>query len=332
MKSFWRSSTSGLRSATKSALLKTGHYRRRLLGQDFVGVAVLSYHGIIESQNGEVSVSVPSLHPRADEFDAHCRFIREACNPISLDQWHQAVSGGPPLPPRPVLLTFDDGYRSLLTVAHPILSKYEIPAVAFVATDAVERAELLWFDAVYRTQGEQAVEAMKHLPHEEWLIRARASAMPARSDDPNALLSVDEVRRLSDDGLIEIGAHSMSHPILHRADHAVQVEEIRGSREKLESWTGKAVRAFAYPNGDFTTETMELVSQAGYCCAFTTVESFAPRESLSFAMPRFMVLNEVGSAELAHRLAYSWPREVSVRELAMGSLVKAWTVATPSLL
>jgi peptidoglycan/xylan/chitin deacetylase (PgdA/CDA1 family) len=331
VKSLWRSSTSGVRSATKSALLSTGHYKRRLLGQDFLGVAVLSYHGIIESENCDVPVSVPSLHPPAAEFDAHCRFIREACNPISLSQWHEAVTGGTPLPPRPVLLTFDDGYRSLLTVALPILSKYKIPAVAFVATDAVERAELLWFDAVYRTQGEMAVEAMKHLPYDEWLIRARASATPARPDDPNAPLSVAEVRLLSDDGLVEIGAHSMSHPILHRADHAVQLEEICGSREKLESWTCRTVRAFAYPNGDFTSETIELVSQAGYCCAFTTVERFAPRDSLSFTIPRFMVLNEVGAAELAHRLAYSWPREISLRDPAVVSQLKAWSVAGPSL-
>ena len=145
-------------------------------------------------------------------------------------------------------------------------------------------------------------------------------------------MSVGEVRLLSDDGLVEIGAHSMSHPILHRADHAVQVEEIRGSREKLESWTCKPVRAFAYPNGDFTSETIELVSQAGYCCAFTTVEGFAPRDSLSFTTPRFMVLSEVGAAELAHRLAYSWPREISLRHPPLLSRVKARSVASPSSL
>jgi peptidoglycan/xylan/chitin deacetylase (PgdA/CDA1 family) len=298
--------TSVLRSSAKTALFNLGHYRRQIQRQEFPGVAVLSYHGILDSAGDQESVSLPWLHLAAREFEAHCSFIREACNPISLSQWRDAASGGPPLPPRPVLLTFDDGYRTVLTVARGILSKYEIPAVAFVATDAVERGELLWFDAVDRTHGEKTVDAMKHLPFPEWLVRAQASTTTARCDDPNAPLSVDEVRLLAETGLFEIGAHTMSHAMLTNADQQVQTAEIRGSKEKLESWTGRQVEAFAYPNGDFTDETVKLVRDAGYSCAFTAKEGFSPRTRMSFAMPRFFVMRGLGVAELAHRLTYSW--------------------------
>lgn len=269
-------------------------------------MAVLSYHGVRELNGDEKSVSLPWLHLAAREFEAHCSFIRETCNPISLSQWRDAVNGGPPLPHRPVLLTFDDGYRSVLTVAYRILSRHEIPAVAFVATEAVERSELLWFDAVDRTHGEKAVDAMKQLPFDEWLVRARASAATAGCNDPNATMSVDEVRLLSETGLFEIGAHTMSHPMLPQADQPVQIAEIRGSKEKLESWTGKQIQAFAYPNGDFTDETVQLVREAGFSCAFTAKEGFSPRGCMSFAMPRFFVMRGLGVAELAHRLSYSW--------------------------
>jgi peptidoglycan/xylan/chitin deacetylase (PgdA/CDA1 family) len=267
---------------------------------------VLSYHGVREANGDEESVSLPWLHFAAREFEAHCRFIREACNPISLSQWRDASNGGSPLPPRPVLLTFDDGYRSVLTVAHGILSKYEIPAVAFIVTEAVERSELLWFDAVDRTHGEKTVDAMKHLPFDEWLVRTRACAAIVKCDDPNAPLSVDEVRLLAETGLFEIGAHTMSHPMLTLADQPVQAAEIRGSKEKLESWIGTQVHAFAYPNGDFTDETVRLVREAGFSCAFTAREGFSPRSCMSFAMPRFFVMRGLGVAELAHRLTYSW--------------------------
>jgi peptidoglycan/xylan/chitin deacetylase (PgdA/CDA1 family) len=276
--------------------------------EGFQGVAVLSYHGVLDFAGDAESVSLPSLHVAAREFDAHCRFIRKACNPISLSEWRDAADGGHPLPRCPVLLTFDDGYRSVFTVANAILSRYDIPAVAFVTTDAVEKEELLWFDAVYRTAGVEAVEAMKVMPFDEWLIRARASATRADPADPNAPLSAEQVRVLADGGLVEIGAHTKSHPILTNADCAVQIAEIRGSKEKLESWTGKPVRAFAYPNGDFTSQTMKLVREADFACAFTMEEGFASRGAPSFAMPRFLVLSAVGVAELAHRLAYSWPR------------------------
>jgi peptidoglycan/xylan/chitin deacetylase (PgdA/CDA1 family) len=303
--------TTWLRSSTKSAFFRAGHYRRRLEREGFLGVAVLSYHGLLDFFGDTKQVSLPSLHLAAREFDAHCRFIRKACNPISFSEWRAAANGGPSLPPRPVLVTFDDGYRSVMTVAHGILSRYDIPALAFVTTDAVERNELLWFDAVYRAHGVETVEAMKLMPFDKWLSRARASATPADPADPNAPLSADQVRVLSDGGLVEIGAHTMSHPILTNADCAVQIAEIRGSKEKLESWTGKPVHAFAYPNGDFTRQTMKLVSEAGFACAFTMEEGFAPRNALSFATPRFLVLSSVGVAELAHRLAYSWPRTVA---------------------
>jgi peptidoglycan/xylan/chitin deacetylase (PgdA/CDA1 family) len=298
--------TSVLRSATKTALFNLGHYRRQIQRREFPGVAVLSYHGIRESNDDEESISLPWLHLPAREFEAHCSFIREACNPISLGQWRDSVNGGPPLPTRPVLLTFDDGYRSVLTVAHRILSKYEIPAVAFVATEAVERRELLWFDAVDRSHGEKTVDSMKHVPFDERLIRTRACATTVNGEDPNAPLSVEEVRLLVESGLFEIGAHTMSHLMLTQADPQVQATEIRGSKEKLESWIGRQVHAFAYPNGDYTDETVTLVREAGYSCAFTAKEGFSPRGCMSFAMPRFFVMRSLGVAELAHRLTYSW--------------------------
>jgi peptidoglycan/xylan/chitin deacetylase (PgdA/CDA1 family) len=111
---------------------------------------------------------------------------------------------------------------------------------------------------------------------------------------------------LAETGLFEIGAHTMSHLMLTKANCSVQTAEIRGSKEKVESWIGKSVHAFAYPNGDFTDETVKLVKEAGYSCAFTATEGFSPRTCLSFAMPRFFVMRHLGVAELAHRLTYSW--------------------------
>jgi peptidoglycan/xylan/chitin deacetylase (PgdA/CDA1 family) len=305
--------TSRLRSATKAGLFRLGHYHRRLSHVEFNGVVVLSYHGVSEAKEREDPISFPLLHFEAAEFEAHCRFIREACTPISLSQWFEAANGGDPLPPRSVLVTFDDGYRSVLTVAHEILSRYEIPAVAFVSTEPVEQTELLWFDAVYRAQGEDAVEAMKTLPFDEWRKRASAIATRAQTTDLNAPMNVGQVQKLAEGGLVEVGAHTMSHLILTQANVATQLGEIRGSKQKLESWTQKPVRAFAYPNGDFNTETMHLVRQAGFNCAFTATEGYAPADSLTFAIPRFMMLSAVGVEELGHRLSYSWRSRRLVR-------------------
>ena len=106
----------------KRGLLGLGHYRRALRRSRFPGVAVLGYHGLRADDWPEGSMAFENLHVRASTFDAHCRVIRDTCDPISLDDWRAAIAGTAPLPPRPVLITFDDGYRSVFTIGAPVLA------------------------------------------------------------------------------------------------------------------------------------------------------------------------------------------------------------------
>src|SRR4029077_20836745 len=91
------------------------------------------------------------------------RVVRECCDPITLDDWRQAAAGRTPLPPRPVLITFDDGYRSVARIGAPILAAHQLPAVVFVCSDPILRRRLLWFDAVAARDGETAVGGGKQL-------------------------------------------------------------------------------------------------------------------------------------------------------------------------
>lgn len=300
-----------LASLVKRSLLGAGHYPRRLRRDAFPGVAVLCYHGVRADDPAAGRMPFEALHVRAGELDAHCRFVRESCHPISLDQWRQALSGGPPLPARPVLFTFDDGYRTVLTLARPILERYVIPAVAFVCSEPVEHRQLLWYDALALAAGECEVERLKAAPFERWAARAAASRRPVDLDDPCAPLSVADLRALAQ-GRFEIGAHTAAHPILARAGHAQQRAQIVSNKAALEAWIGRPVRAFAYPNGrpgeDYTPETVRLVGETGFDFAFTTRPGFATPAEPGLEHSRFVMLAGISSAELAHRLAYSWRR------------------------
>src|ERR1043166_1814796 len=105
----------------KQGLRTVGHYRRALAQTTFPGVAVLCYHGVRADEHVPDVLALRHLHVPVSTFEAHCRVIRECCDPISLDDWRAAANGGRPLPKRPVLITFDDGYRSVLMEATPIL-------------------------------------------------------------------------------------------------------------------------------------------------------------------------------------------------------------------
>lgn len=298
-----------VRSRVKEALLASGHYARKLRRQSFPGVLVLCYHAVRDDDLPPGSQPFEGLHVRAGELDAHCRLLSATCHPIDLARWREALSGGPPLPARPVLMTFDDGYRSYQAAAE-VLGRYGLPSVVFACSGPVENQAPLWFDACARAHGEEEVERLKRVPYAAWREQTAPLERAIPRDAPEALLAPDELRAVADRPLCEVGGHTVRHPILARGDREEQQAEIADNRDRLQEWTGRPVTAFAYPNGrpgqDYTAGTVELVRQAGYDFAFTTRHGFALPGEPPLERSRFLMTAGIGAAELAHRLCYSW--------------------------
>ncbi|MEW6320200.1 MAG: polysaccharide deacetylase family protein [Acidobacteriota bacterium] len=282
----------------------------RLAARRLPGVAVLGYHGVRRDDTPRGRMAFEGLHVPRALFEAHCRVLSEVCHPISLETWRRAAAGEGDLPARPVLVTFDDGYRSVVTEALPVLERFRVPAVVHVCTAPVETRRRFWYDAMALSLGESAVTAIKRRPHHEWLQAIAAIDRAVAEDDPHCPMSIDDVARLGAHELIEIGGHSATHPILARADRAVQQREIWDCVSALGQWTGRPVRAFAYPNGrplqDFTLETVALVAAAGIDRAFTTAPGFAGPDADPMALPRFVMTDGVTPAHLASRLGSTW--------------------------
>jgi peptidoglycan/xylan/chitin deacetylase (PgdA/CDA1 family) len=299
-------------AALKRGLLAAGHYRHALRRSRFPGVVALGYHGLRGDDWADGSMAFENLHVRASTFAAHCRVIRDTCDPISLDDWRAAINGTARLPPRPVLITFDDGYRSVFTIGAPMLAAHALPAVVFTCSDPMARRALLWFDAVAARDGEAAVEPWKGREYAPWLAACALGTQTVSDTDARALMTSEELGILSRQPGIEIGGHTARHAILAQAPPAVQREEILENRAALEAWTGRAVHAFAYPNGrpgvDYTAETVAILRDLGFDFGFTMRPAFATAGEPALERSRFMVVSEVMAPELAHRLAYAWPR------------------------
>jgi len=303
--------TLAFKSFVKNSLLRAGHYGRALRRTRLPGVAVLCYHGVREDRLAPGSIPFQYLHIQASTFESHCRVIRGSCDPISLDDWRAAIDGRATLPDRPVLITFDDGYRSMLTLGAPILEKYRLPAVVFVCTGPMVSRRRLWFDDVAERDGEDAVEAWKSRDYQAWCAEC-ASTSALDEGDPRALMTPAELGTLARAGGIEIGGHTVQHPILARAPASRQRQEIEENLRSIQQWTGRPVRTFAYPNGqpglDYNADTMAILREAGIDIAFTTRYDFARPDEPPLERSRFLVLDNVSGGELAHRLTYSWPR------------------------
>jgi len=296
-----------LRRLAKHGLHSTGYYRRRLSRVEFPGVAVLCYHGIRADEADEMPFQ--DLHVSRTAFEGHCRLLSEYCSPITTTTLLAAFDGAP-LPPRPVLVTFDDGYRSVVDYGLPILERYGIPAVVFACVAPIERREHFWFDSLCRQKGEAAVLAARGASAAEWRVLASAAVSRADATDVHRPMTVEELLRLASSPLIEIGGHTLTHPTLAAASGDQQREEIDGCRDELFALIGRQPTSFAYPYGlrpkDYSTETMALVAGSGFTHAFSTLQQFARHGSDRFEIPRFVMLDGIDEAELAHRLAHSW--------------------------
>ncbi|MFJ1708821.1 polysaccharide deacetylase family protein [Kitasatospora sp. NPDC088346] len=228
-------------------------------------LAVLAYHGIDD--------------PTA--FTAQMERLVRTASPVSLGELERCVAEGRPLPPRSVLVTFDDGDRSVLTHGLPVLARLRIPAAAFVVTELIGTEQPFWWsEAAYlAARGgtaqalsgcppQHAVGRLKTLPDADRRrslqeLRATAGTRAPRQ----AQLGSTDLTELRAAG-VAIGNHTHSHPCLDRCADATVRTEVAEAHRLLTGWLGEAPTAFAYPNGNRDERTEALLGELGYRLGF----------------------------------------------------------------
>ena len=159
-----------------------------------------------------------------------------------------------------VVLTFDDGYTDTLTAAAPLMKRYGYRATCYVVSNAL---------GTYNRWDAEFLQERKPLMSREQLEQWLAAGM-------------------------EVGSHSCSHQRLHQLPPEAALYEIAESRAALRNMLGVAIEHFAYPFGDFTTGTVELVRRAGYSSAVTVVRGVARASDERLRLPRILVNGERG--------------------------------------
>jgi peptidoglycan/xylan/chitin deacetylase (PgdA/CDA1 family) len=112
----------------------------------------------------------------------------------------------------------------------------------------------------------------------------------------------EEARKLNEGGFIEIGAHSVTHPLLPNLSKQMQEQEIQNSKAELETILGTPVETFAYPYGQYSEETPSIVSVAGFRGACTTVPTGVASDANLFELPRVQV-NDWSGEEFSRHLS-----------------------------
>jgi len=277
-------------------------------------LSILIYHRVLREPD-------PLFPGEADaaRFDAQMRLVRRHFHVLTLGQALRRRDAGT-LPARALAITFDDGYADNAEVALPILQRHGLPATFFVATGFLDGGRMFndsVIECLRRTSLQQvdlhdlglqampvstpaerraAIDAL--LPRVKYLGLAererfldRLHLMTGKPLLPADLMmrsaQVVELHRAG----MEIGGHTIHHPILRLLPESDAATEISGGRERLQALTDAPVQVFAYPNGqpgqDYGDREVGIVRRLGFLGAVSTRRGTATAASDRYQLPRF---------------------------------------------
>ncbi|MFC7843991.1 polysaccharide deacetylase family protein [Streptomyces sp. NPDC001046] len=215
-------------------------------------VPVLLYHSVCDEPPAWIApFTVP---PRV--FTEHLDLLADhGVEVVPLRRLLDAVRGGPPLPPRSAVLTFDDGFADFHSTVAPLLAARGLPATLYVTTGALGDPSRPGRDG---------------------------SLLP-----PAPMLTWPQLREL--DEVFEIGGHTVSHPQLDALPRSTARGEIAGCKARLEDALGHRVDAFAYPHGYSSRPVRRSVREAGWVSAAAVRHGFSSAADEPLRVARLMV-------------------------------------------
>jgi peptidoglycan/xylan/chitin deacetylase (PgdA/CDA1 family) len=290
---------------------------------------ILLYHRVTELAADPQLLSVAPAR-----FAEQMQVLRRHASPLSLSELTSIMCNGRKLPRRAVAVTFDDGYADNYLEAKPLLERYDIPATVFVTSGQVGNPQEFWWDDLerlllsgpdgpnhagwhierphdptpqherYRRLSEELRNAADATRRTTLHRLAEETGKGVRGRASHRAMTEAEVSDLARSGLIEVGAHTVTHPVLSVADPLTQRSEVAGSKSALERILGKPISSFAYPYGGrqhYTSETVEIVRSLGFSRACSNFPGPVWRRTDIFQLPRMLIRNWDGD-EFRRRL------------------------------
>ncbi|MDT0437568.1 MULTISPECIES: polysaccharide deacetylase family protein [Streptomyces] len=228
---------------------------------DDTAVPILMYHAVATTPNH--ATRALSVTPEA--FARHLGIIADlGMTPVNTADLARSWRDGRPLPARPLLITFDDGYEGVHRHALPALARHGYPATLFVSTG--------WIRGAHHTGG-----------------------------GPDLMLDWDQVRELAAAG-VEIGGHSHTHPQLDQLGDDPLRHELRRCREIVGAELGTAPASFAYPYGYSSRRVRAAVRETGWAQALAVGNALARRRQGPYALRRVTVRRGTGIEEFERLL------------------------------
>lgn len=290
--------------AAGSLLSPAGHRGR---------LAILIFHQVLRRPD-PMRPDAPDAELFARQLDVLAQHFRVLPLADAIERLRRRT-----LPARAASITFDDGYADNVEVAMPLLQQRQMHATFFIATGFLD-GDCMWNDRIIETvrdaQGElldlsqiglgtyslagweerrRAAEALigalKYLPVAERQEKVASVAVTCRVDRPAQLMMTRAQLKVLGAAGMDIGGHTVNHPILTATDLKSARAEISHGREELSGLLGRTIDLFAYPNGrpgrDYAAEHAKLVKELGFKAAVSTAWGAARNGHDLYQLPRF---------------------------------------------
>lgn len=269
-----------------------GWYVRR---HQLPGTAILYYHQIA-----------------AASFKRHIDYLRKHYNLIQLDDLVESIAKGTTLKDG-VVITFDDGYKSIYSDIFPLLKRYKIPVTVFLVSDIVGTGKEIWTDTLRNLRKNSSnnshipdVEYFKCIPDREKNRRIQELVASYKyTPSQRSMLSWNEAQEMLGSGLVSFGSHSKTHPCLTMMDAEEAKVEILDSKRELESHLNVESKHFSYPNGDYDSSHIEML-EGVYQSASTIVPGINDATTSPYELRRIEASGNVGM--LAMKISGLWGR------------------------
>ncbi len=220
------------------------------------GIIILMYHKI---DHAKPEAKIKGLYVSPEKFERQILMLQKFGYTFISYKDYLQNRNDPNYFEKKVMITLDDGYRDNYTKLFPIVKKYKIPVHIFMIIDAI--------GAEGYTKGGYK-----------------------RENVPENMLTADQIKEMSDSGLVFFGSHCIDHIPVTKFTRKERIRQLTESKIKLEAITGKPVDIFAFPIGFYDGESIIDVGNSGYLMSFTT------DEGRNFPDTGLLRLNRIGIA------------------------------------
>jgi len=278
---------------------------------------VLMYHNFAADSEDPRFTSITVIREQFEYLRRHFRVV-------SLQQIVRRLKSGIDLEPNSVAITVDDGRKNCYDILFPLLQEFDFPATFFVVSSFIRGEDWVWTDKVlWLSEQASAPEelhpkrldatfcALNPLPPERRNARIAELAakggvvIPSKPTDKYAPCSWQQLREMTQSGLVDIGSHTVRHPIMSSISDDESLQELKQSRTEIEGHIGREVRCFCFPNGmqeDYRPSQLRQVADAGYACSVMANFGFVGRDTSPYRIPRIGMGQKSSAAEIAKYL------------------------------